>query len=80
MSWLTEQRRFVSFLLAQGHPDAALYPLCHLWTEVTIARERVNAQMASEAALMYQIVQTVMGGQEQVSALTDTLKRLGNGG
>jgi hypothetical protein len=69
----------VSFLLAQGHTDAADYPLCSLWTEATIAQQRVNAQMAADATLMHQVVMTVLGGKESFDALRNTLKGLSNG-
>jgi hypothetical protein len=69
----------VSFLRAQGHPDAEHYVLCTLWVEATIAQQRINGQMATEAVLMHQVVQTVLGDESAFNRLQATLKGLGNG-
>jgi len=41
--------------MAEGHPQARKYPLAMLWTEAELARERINAQLATEATLMHQV-------------------------
>ena len=49
---MLQQRRMVSFLMSEGHPDAAHYPIAFLWSEATIAQQRVNVQHATTASLM----------------------------
>ena len=69
----------MALLVSEGHTHARRYPVCIVWTEATIAQQRVNAQMAADATLMHQVVMTVMGGKESFDALRNTLKGLSNG-
>ena len=68
----------MSFLLAEGHVHARSYPLRMVWDEVKIARERVNAVLASEALL----IQMVVGGmfsKESGEAFNKAIKELTRG-
>ena len=72
-------RRQVSFLLAEGHPDAARYPVGVLWSEATIAQQRINAQHATAAALIQSAIISVLGSKEAGRNFSDQLQRLNNG-
>jgi len=67
----------VSFLMAEGHPDARHYPLCMLWREADIARARWNQQATTEAVLAQQAICSVLsksgseGFQKLVKELSD---------
>lgn len=76
---MLQQRRMVSFLMSEGHPDAAHYPIALLWSEATIAQQRVNVQHATTASLMQSVIATVLGGKEAHEALRRTLKDLTDG-
>jgi len=66
--------------MAEGHPHANRYPLSKLWIETEIARERINARMASETALMFQAIVAVLApGGKGVKNLNENLKRLTDG-
>lgn len=47
--------------MAQGHPDAAHYPLWQLWWDATIARNRVTQQMLTEAVVLQTAVGALLG-------------------
>lgn len=65
----------MGLLLSEGHANASRYPLGYLWNEVLFTRGRVNARIASEAAVMHVvIVQSLAGGdhlKEVLEQLTD---------
>jgi hypothetical protein len=69
----------VSFLLAEGHAGADGYALGYLWVEATIARQRANAQIATQATLAYQAAAAAQGGKDAHAALIKTLKELTDG-
>ena len=46
----------MSFLLSQGHVEAHQYPLASLWTEVEIARKRINRDFATQTLLFQNAV------------------------
>lgn len=64
-------------LLANGHPDAAFYPVHRVWEEVTLAVERDNQRMATETLLIQMAVSSLFdkgAGKEFnkiISRLTD---------
>jgi hypothetical protein len=49
-----------SLLMAEGHLHANRYPLSKLWIETEIARERINARLASETALIHSAIVAVL--------------------
>jgi hypothetical protein len=62
-------------LMAQGHPEARHYPLWMLWSDATIARNRVTQQMVTEAV----VLQTAIGallGKAGHKAWKDLVKQL----
>ena len=63
--------------MSEGHPEAARYPLHHLWSETALARERVNGKMATEATLMHSVIAAAISGK--IKHLNDTLKELRDG-
>jgi hypothetical protein len=65
--------------MAEGHPDANVYALGHLWVEATIARQRANAQIATQATLAYQAAAAAQGGKDAHAAFLKTLKELTDG-
>lgn len=70
----------VSLLLAEGHEHASRYPLSKLWIETEIAKERINARMATETTLLHSaIVAVIAPGGKGVDNLDKLLKRLNDG-
>lgn len=66
--------------MAEGHPCARKYPLAMLWTEAELARERVNARLATEATLLHQVAIAVLTPKGRgVKHLTKTLRKLQHG-
>jgi hypothetical protein len=76
---LLRLRRQVSFLLAEGHPEAARYPVGVLWSEAIIAQQRLNAQHATQAALVQMAIVSVLGGKEAGRNFSDQIQRLTDG-
>ena len=69
-----------SLLMAEGHRYARKYPLAMLWTEAELARERVNARLATEATLLHQVAIAVLTPKGKgVDHLNKTLRKLQNG-
>lgn len=50
-----------------------------LWSEATIAQQRVNAQHATSTVLMQAVVASVLGGKDAGRALQDLLKGFTDG-
>lgn len=73
----------MSFLRAQGHPNAARYPLCTLWAEARLAQKRLNAEMVTQALLMQTAVGSVVGGafgsKDSAKPFNELVKRLTDG-
>lgn len=55
----------MSLLVAEGQPDAARYPVCILWTEATIARQRINSHHVTQALLVQGAIMSVWGGAKE---------------
>lgn len=68
-------RREVSFLMAEGHPQARHYPLCMLWREADIARARWQQQAATNAILIQNAIGSVLSekGSEHFQKLVTGL-------
>ncbi|PTX46990.1 hypothetical protein IQ03_03513 [Gemmobacter caeni] len=66
-------RRTVSFLLANGHHNAALYPVARIFLEAELVRERLDAERADAAVLMQLTVGSLMDKQ----TAKDFTKRIG---
>lgn len=64
--------------MAEGHPWAAYYPLSKLWIEVELARERINARIATEAVLMQSVVASILN-KDGATALKNQLDDLNHG-
>jgi hypothetical protein len=59
---------------------ARKYPLAVLWTEVEIARERVNGRIATEAVMIHQAAVAVLSPKGKgLTAFNKTLRKLRNG-
>jgi hypothetical protein len=70
----------VSLLMSEGHPHASRYPLSKLWIETEIARERINARLATEATLIHSAIVAVLApGGKGVENLNRQLKALSDG-
>lgn len=69
----------MSFLRSQGHPHAARYPLCTLWTEARIARHRVNTELATQAILIQSAIGSAIGGKEGQKHFNELTQGLTNG-
>jgi len=69
----------VSLLLAEGHPDAAKYPLGVLGNETAIVKQRLNRQYASVAVLQKMMIGAVLAGGEAAAAFNKQIKRLNDG-
>ncbi|NSZ73945.1 hypothetical protein EM858_14635 [Agrobacterium sp. CNPSo 2736] len=46
-------------MLDHGHPSAWFYPVCKVFVEARFVVDRINAQMASEAALLQMAISTI---------------------
>jgi hypothetical protein len=66
----------VSLLLSQGHPEAASYALAHLWSEVRLAKRRINSQVKLEAVLLQAVAASVLDSKAGGRMLRKLLKRL----
>lgn len=64
--------------MAEGHPQARLYPLGMLWEEMQIVVERKNSDAASEAALLH-VVGTAVMSKKGLDNLKKVVKELTNG-
>lgn len=64
--------------MANGHPDAAEYPLCRMWEEAGYVVQRINGQYATEALVLQVTAISVMhkGGGAEFKKL---IKRLTDG-
>jgi len=69
----------VSFLRAQGHPNAGRYPLATLWAEAALARRRINMELVSQALLTQGAVASLLS-QEGGKAFNEMIEGMVNGG
>lgn len=46
--------------MANGHPEARLYPVPRVWTEVRIVRQRLNMELANNAVLTRMAIVSVL--------------------
>lgn len=66
--------------MSEGHQHADRYPLSKLWIETEIARERINARLATEATLIHSAIVAVLASDGKgVENLNRQLKRLTDG-
>lgn len=73
-------RQDVSLLRAEGHGLPQRYTLATLWYEAQLARERINAKIATEATLVHAVIAAVLTPKGKgVSNLKTLLKRLQDG-
>lgn len=52
-------RRQVSLLVANGHPDAPLYPVHRVWEEAFMLTSQMNLMMATNAMLTQMAVSSL---------------------
>lgn len=52
-------------MLTQGHPHAGHYPVCQVWTEATIAQQRINQHFVTEAVLIQAAIISAVGGGKE---------------
>ncbi len=71
-------RRQVSFLRAQGHPEAGDYAVAQVWEEVDIAAARQNAMLASGVGLLQMTVGSLLS-KDAAKALKETIEGLTDG-
>jgi hypothetical protein len=69
----------VSLLLSQGHPSAAQYPLCTLFAEARIAKHRLNMELITQAILVRDAINSVIGGKDGQKAFNKLIKGLADG-
>jgi hypothetical protein len=69
----------VSFLRAQGHPAPNRLPICILWHEVEIARERVHQEFVTQAVLFHSAAGAVMS-KDGHKAFQKLIKQLSSDG
>ena len=69
-------RENVSFLLANGHVSARMYPLAYLWNEVRIVQRRRTALVRENAIIMQGVVASWADGGKYLQGI---LERLGDG-
>jgi len=68
----------VSFLMAHGHPEARLYPVPMVWTEVRLVHERMNKELAANASLTQLVVASILS-KKAAAKLKERLKDLMGG-
>lgn len=68
-------RRDVNFLLSEGHAEAEFYPVCFLWAEVQLARERVNRMLASQMLLTQSAIASIFT-KKSVQDFGEAIERL----
>lgn len=66
-------------MLANGHPDAGLYPLGMLWVESQLVVERQNQQAVTNAVLLQLAVGSILS-KKTGSEFKKTLKKLSPNG
>lgn len=64
--------------MAEGHPQARAYRLGFMWSEVRIAKQRINSKTMLDASLMQTVMSTILGGKKAQSNLTKLLKKVEN--
>lgn len=64
--------------MSVGHPDAHSYPLATLWAEVEIARDRQNAEYATQAVLLQNAVSSLLD-KESAKHFKQVIERLNDG-
>lgn len=69
----------MSLLLSEGHTAARHYPLGVLWTEIKIARRRINSAHVTGSLLMQACIGSVLGGKSGATAYNKLIKELSNG-
>lgn len=69
----------MSLLLANGHPDAAFYPIHRVWEEAELVTDRLNQTLATESLLLQMAVSSLLNA-EAGRTFQKTIKRLTNGG
>lgn len=62
--------------MANGHPDAGLYPVHRVWEEADIVVERRNHQTATESILFLMAVSAGMGSKEAHKQFNEVIKDL----
>ena len=70
-------RRDVSYLIAEGHPNASQYPLAFLWSEVRIAKQREAVRLQQHFVLMQMTIGS-MFDKKMSKLLQQHLKGLAN--
>ncbi len=60
--------------MAEGHPDAARYPLGILWTEATIASQRANQRHVTDALLVQGAIGSALGGGKEFGKMVKGLQ------
>lgn len=71
-------RTQVSLLLANGHPNAASYPIGRVWLESEIVTDRINKHIADNALMTQLAVSTILS-ESAGETFHDRIKDLTNG-
>lgn len=58
-----------------GHAEAALYPICILWAEARLVRERVNGLLATQMILTQAAIGS-MFSKETATSFVESIERL----
>lgn len=68
----------MSLLLANGHPDAADYPISRLWDEAALVIERKNSDLVNIAVVIQKATSTtgMTAGRESAKAFSEFVKAL----
>lgn len=64
--------------MAEGHPNARKYKLGFMWSEVRIARQRINNRTILDASIMQSVIATALGGKKAQGNLNKLLKKVEN--
>lgn len=60
--------------MANGHPDAGVYPVHRVWEEAEIVVQRWNHQTATESILLLMAVSAGMGSKEALKEFNEIIK------
>jgi hypothetical protein len=71
-----QTRRDASLLRDHGHSNVEAYPLCEIWVEARLVRERLRFLLADQAVMMQAVV---VGSMSDPKVLKNFLKDLTDG-
>ena len=63
----------MSLLLEHGHHDASSYPVCQVWSEARLIRQRKTDDLRLDAIKMHTVVVDVLAGKKHLRKFLEEL-------